>query len=187
VTGTQNDSAFRADSTLARALFLAAISVPAQTQGVDAARESGPCSLAGISPAVVALVDDNFDLLLDDGRRVVLAGLEFPAQGGKPNRRNCAPRSIRRRNPRPISTFFRPIPRRRTARLASLPPPRAQLISFGATSCRRRHAHCAECLQYFGNHDYKSASRRSGAKKLKESQRFSLAIGPSSISLPTFA
>ncbi|WP_246206906.1 thermonuclease family protein [Methylocystis heyeri] len=83
MTRTQNDSAFLAESTLARALFLAAISVPAQAQGVDAARESGPCSLAGVSPAVVALVDDDFDLLLDDGRRVVLAGLEFPAQGGK--------------------------------------------------------------------------------------------------------
>ncbi len=43
--------------------------------------EDGPCSLAQASPAAVALVDEDFDLLLDDGRRVALAGLEFPRAG----------------------------------------------------------------------------------------------------------
>ncbi len=41
--------------------------------------EEGPCSLARASPVTVALVDDDFDLLLDDGRRIALAGLEFPS------------------------------------------------------------------------------------------------------------
>ncbi|MGJ0393987.1 MAG: thermonuclease family protein [Methylocystis sp.] len=42
------------------------------------APETGACSLESAAPAAVALVDDDFDLLLDDGRRVALAGLEFP-------------------------------------------------------------------------------------------------------------
>jgi endonuclease YncB( thermonuclease family) len=50
--------------------------------GLTPAAEDGPCSLAEAIPAVVALVDEDFDLLLDDGRRVALVGLEFPASGG---------------------------------------------------------------------------------------------------------
>jgi endonuclease YncB( thermonuclease family) len=45
--------------------------------------EDGPCSLAQAAPVTVALVDEDFDLLLDDGRRVALAGLEFPPLGGE--------------------------------------------------------------------------------------------------------
>ncbi len=51
--------------------------------GLTPAAEEGPCSLARASPAIVALVDEDFDLLLDDGRRVALAGLEFPPSGGQ--------------------------------------------------------------------------------------------------------
>jgi endonuclease YncB( thermonuclease family) len=65
------------------ALFFAAFAVPGAAQAATPLGENGPCSLAGVAPAAVALVDDNFDLLLDDGRRVVLAGLEFPAQDEK--------------------------------------------------------------------------------------------------------
>ncbi|WP_424362219.1 thermonuclease family protein [Methylocystis parvus] len=42
------------------------------------APETGACSLENAIPATVAAIDDDFDLLLDDGRRAVLSGLEFP-------------------------------------------------------------------------------------------------------------
>lgn len=42
------------------------------------APETGVCSLENAIPATVAAVDDDFDLLLDDGRRAALSGLEFP-------------------------------------------------------------------------------------------------------------
>ncbi len=49
---------------------------------VPPAPEAGPCSLAGAEPATIAHVSDDFDLVLADGRRATLAGLEFPqAQG----------------------------------------------------------------------------------------------------------
>ena len=51
--------------------------------GLMPAAEEGPCSLERASPAIVALVDEDFDLLLDDGRRVALAGLEFPSSGSQ--------------------------------------------------------------------------------------------------------
>jgi endonuclease YncB( thermonuclease family) len=51
--------------------------------GLTPAAEDGPCSLERASPATVALVDEDFDLLLDDGRRVALAGLEFPSSVGQ--------------------------------------------------------------------------------------------------------
>jgi hypothetical protein len=70
-------------------VLLAAFLAAAPARGEDAPPESGPCSLAGVSPATVALADDDFDLLLDDGRRVVLAGLEFPA----PDENNAAQRA----------------------------------------------------------------------------------------------
>ncbi len=41
------------------------------------APESGPCSLDDAIPATVAAVDEDFELLLDDGRRAALSGLEF--------------------------------------------------------------------------------------------------------------
>ncbi len=46
------------------------------------APESGPCSLAKAEPATVASVSSNFGLLLADGRRASLAGLEFPRSVG---------------------------------------------------------------------------------------------------------
>ena len=42
------------------------------------APESGACSLENAVPATVAAIDEDFDLLLDDGRRATLSGLEFP-------------------------------------------------------------------------------------------------------------
>lgn len=51
---------------------------PAWGQALPPAAESGECSLEGAVPATVAAVDEDFELLLDDGRRVALAGLDFP-------------------------------------------------------------------------------------------------------------
>jgi hypothetical protein len=51
---------------------------PCAAHGLTPAPETGPCSLEGVSPATVAAVDERFELLLDDGRRGVLSGLEFP-------------------------------------------------------------------------------------------------------------
>lgn len=59
------------------ALFLAA-AWPSSGQSLPAAAESGECSLEGAVPATIAAVDEDFELLLDDGRRVALAGLDFP-------------------------------------------------------------------------------------------------------------
>ncbi len=42
------------------------------------ASESGPCSLDNTVPVTVAAVDEAFEVLLDDGRRATLSGLEFP-------------------------------------------------------------------------------------------------------------
>jgi endonuclease YncB( thermonuclease family) len=46
------------------------------------ALENGPCSLAKAEPATVASVSSDFSLLLADGRRISLAGLEFPPLAG---------------------------------------------------------------------------------------------------------
>jgi len=48
----------------------------------QAAPEAGPCSLAAAEPATIAHVLDDFDILLDDGRRATLAGLELPQARG---------------------------------------------------------------------------------------------------------
>lgn len=61
------------------ALFLALSRAASVAHALPGAPETGPCSLADAVPATVAAVDDDFDLLLDDGRRAVLSGLEFPA------------------------------------------------------------------------------------------------------------
>jgi endonuclease YncB( thermonuclease family) len=61
------------------AAFLAA-AWPSSGQALPPAAESGECSLEGAVPATVAAVDEDFELLLDDGRRVALAGLDFPPQ-----------------------------------------------------------------------------------------------------------
>ena len=57
---------------------LMAAAWPSWGQPLPPATESGNCSLEGTVPATVAAVDDDFELLLDDGRRVALAGLDFP-------------------------------------------------------------------------------------------------------------
>lgn len=56
------------------------------------AAETGACSLENAVPATVAAVDDDFDLLLDDGRRASLSGLEFlpPASPDSADRRAAA-------------------------------------------------------------------------------------------------
>ncbi|HEY8214443.1 MAG TPA: nuclease [Methylocystis sp.] len=51
---------------------------PSLAQSPPPAAEVGACSLEGAAPATVAAVDENFELLLDDGRRAALAGLDFP-------------------------------------------------------------------------------------------------------------
>jgi endonuclease YncB( thermonuclease family) len=53
---------------------------PASGQAIPPVAESGACSLEGAVPATVAAVDEDFELLLDDGRRVALAGLDFPSR-----------------------------------------------------------------------------------------------------------
>jgi hypothetical protein len=60
-----------------RGLALAAL-LPSVALGLTPAPDSGACSLEGVAPATVAAVDETFELLLDDGRRGALSGLEFP-------------------------------------------------------------------------------------------------------------
>ncbi len=68
------------------AAFLSfALSLAAPPFALSAAPETGSCSLESATPATVAAIDDDFDLLLDDGRRAALSGLDFPqspAKGG---------------------------------------------------------------------------------------------------------
>lgn len=68
---------------LARTLVAVHAAFSAHAETLPPAAESGPCSLAQAAPATVALVDDDLDLLLDDGRRLSLAGLEFPQGAGE--------------------------------------------------------------------------------------------------------
>ncbi|WP_246719859.1 thermonuclease family protein [Methylocystis sp. H62] len=51
---------------------------PSCAEPLPPAAETGECSLEGAVPATVAAVDEDFELLLDDGRRAALAGLDFP-------------------------------------------------------------------------------------------------------------
>ncbi|KAF2991683.1 thermonuclease family protein [Methylocystis sp. MJC1] len=63
-----------------------------RARALSPAPETGACSLENAAPATVALVDEDLDLLIDDGRRAALTGLEFPpppAQGA-PERRAAA-------------------------------------------------------------------------------------------------
>jgi hypothetical protein len=62
---------------MAVAAFVAA-AWPSCAESLPAAPETGECSLEGAVPATVAAVDEDFELLLDDGRRAALAGLDFP-------------------------------------------------------------------------------------------------------------
>lgn len=45
----------------------------------DAAPETGDCSLQNTAPATIVGIGEDLSLTLDDGRRVALSGLEFPA------------------------------------------------------------------------------------------------------------
>jgi endonuclease YncB( thermonuclease family) len=68
------------------ALVLLATALSLASYGACAlvvARDNGACSLENTVPATIAAVDDDFDLLLDDGRRAAIAGLEFPPQPAK--------------------------------------------------------------------------------------------------------
>lgn len=68
-------------SKLARVALAAGLCAAApRAVAIEAAGESGACSLEGAVPATVAAVDDDFSLLLDDGRRAALSGVEFPTQ-----------------------------------------------------------------------------------------------------------
>lgn len=62
---------------MAMASFVAA-AWPSRAESLPPATETGECSLEGAVPATVAAVDEDFELLLDDGRRAALAGLDFP-------------------------------------------------------------------------------------------------------------
>ena len=62
---------------MAMASFVAA-AWPSRAESLPPAAETGECSLEGAVPATVAAVDEDFELLLDDGRRAALAGLDFP-------------------------------------------------------------------------------------------------------------
>jgi hypothetical protein len=56
-----------------------ALLVPSAAIALAPAPETGACSLDGATPATVAAVDDHFELLLDDGRRGALAGIDVAA------------------------------------------------------------------------------------------------------------
>ena len=51
------------------------------------AAETGACSLENATPATVAVIENNGELLLDDGRRARLSGVEFPPAGGAAHKR----------------------------------------------------------------------------------------------------
>lgn len=69
---------FRRAATLSVTICCAVL-LSAPAFALPPAPETGPCSLDGAVPATVAAVDEDFELLLDDGRRAVLSGLEFPS------------------------------------------------------------------------------------------------------------
>ena len=71
----------REATTLLTCCFLIAFPSRGHAEPPLAAAEDGPCSLAQATPVNVAVVDEDFELLLDDGRRVAIAGLEFPLPG----------------------------------------------------------------------------------------------------------
>ncbi|MBI3275550.1 MAG: hypothetical protein HYZ60_06330, partial [Methylocystis sp.] len=59
--------------------FFARLARGQETAPALEAAEAGPCSLQDAVPVTVAAIDRDFDVLLADGRRVALAGVEFPA------------------------------------------------------------------------------------------------------------
>jgi hypothetical protein len=64
---------------LATPLFLVLPAIAAF--GLEPAPESGPCSLEDAAPATLIAVEADFSVVLDDGRRITLAGLELPPPG----------------------------------------------------------------------------------------------------------
>lgn len=62
------------------ALLAAFIADP--VAAVPPAPETGACSLENAVPATVAVVEDSGELLLDDGRRAAISGMEFQRAGG---------------------------------------------------------------------------------------------------------
>lgn len=64
-------------------LFFLVFFLSAPAAALPPAPETGDCSLEGAAPATVAAVDEDFELLLDDGRRATLSGLEFPPKAGE--------------------------------------------------------------------------------------------------------
>ena len=64
--------------TRAALVALALACLPAHAAPLPAP-EAGPCSLEQAVPVTVARVEAGLELLLDDGRRAALTGLEFPA------------------------------------------------------------------------------------------------------------
>ena len=60
------------------AIVFALLALTAPAAALPPAPETGPCSLAEAAPATLAVVDEGFEFLLDDGRRLALAGLDFP-------------------------------------------------------------------------------------------------------------
>lgn len=63
---------------LAGAAALAALCAASSAAGEDAA----PCGVEEAAPAEIAAVDADLDLLTQEGRRIVLSGVEFPAEPG---------------------------------------------------------------------------------------------------------
>ncbi|GLI92959.1 thermonuclease family protein [Methylocystis echinoides] len=61
--------------------------LPAPAAAIAPAAETGACALESAAPATVAVIEENGELLLDDGRRAVLTGLEFPSAGGGAQKR----------------------------------------------------------------------------------------------------
>jgi hypothetical protein len=53
----------------------------AVSRSQDASPERGQCSLEQALPVTVMQVDSAFEMLLDDGRRIVLSALDFPQYG----------------------------------------------------------------------------------------------------------
>jgi endonuclease YncB( thermonuclease family) len=66
--------------------LLAAGAAPRLEPSLAEAPETGPCSLEHAVPETVAKVGSDLEILLDDGRRITLSGLEFPQLGADASR-----------------------------------------------------------------------------------------------------
>ncbi len=124
-----------------RLLFLLLPAAFPATAGPVAAPESGPCSLADATPATVAILDEDFEILLDDGRRVYLSGLEFPDPPEL--RRAAAARIAQVRTGKDV--FVRPLVAapdrwRRIPALVFVADGEGPLVSLGALLLSEGHA-----------------------------------------------